>query len=116
MQGFLDPFVVRGVRHLQRLMAQVIMVGKERDCREGGGRRRRHMSSRKENVALEWTHIASSSSATSGVCSASRRDNASTTVLSRPRRYSIVKSNPNNLLIHYAAARWTSAGPAGTSD
>jgi hypothetical protein len=29
MQGFLDPFMACGVRHLQCLMAQVVVVGEE---------------------------------------------------------------------------------------
>jgi hypothetical protein len=57
-------------------------------------------SSRKAKVGLEWTHMASSSVATSGACSVSRRERASATMLSRPGKYSTVKSNPISLLIH----------------
>jgi hypothetical protein len=58
-------------------------------------------SSRKAKVGLERTHIAPSLVATSGVCTTSRRESASATVLSRPGRYFTVKSNPNSLLIHW---------------
>jgi hypothetical protein len=42
------------------------------------------MPSRKAKVGLERTHIAPSSSATLGVCSASRRESVLATVLSQP--------------------------------
>jgi hypothetical protein len=62
----------------------------------------RRRSSMKTKEGPERTHMAAplllSSSA---LCSVSRQDKASATVLRRPGRYLTVKSMPNSLLIHW---------------
>jgi hypothetical protein len=117
MQGLLNSFMACGESQLERLVAQVVVVGEEHVTAvkeeavvempghlELTGTRARAVAwrttSRKAKFGLERTHMAPSSAAASWACSASRRERASATVLSRPGRYSTVKSKPNSLLIH----------------
>jgi hypothetical protein len=71
------------------------------------------MSSMKAKDGPKRMHRTVSAVATSSVTSSvSRRDKASATVLRRPGRYSMVKSKPKSLLIHWCYGmverRWSS--------
>lgn len=118
-KGFLDPLVPHQVHHADHLVAEIIDVGnvealvvdEEAIARSPRGTKvpsmsycRRSRATR--SVTMAWRMVLKCSKdsperAHAATTSSSRWDNTSTVELSWPRRYSMVKSNLNNLLSHW---------------